>query len=328
MNSIPLVRMRYVDSFAQELNRLGAPVERLLNQVNLSEEMLAQRDDFIAVPQLWRLTALAAEHTGQFDIGFDAGLTPLQEHSQFGQNLVYAPTLHQAFDIFCKMAPGELTNAEFGLRRDADTVWFCGGPVYGSSAEQLQVGLYRIAMLIQLVRWAAGDDWQPDRIQLQADSLESIESDLLRGARLEFNCAEPAIAAPSALLGRKLMIAPSSSAFTPGTEANLSLSFRNSLKEFLRTHIRGHRFHIEQAARALDLPVRSLQRELAEHGLIYSELVEQTRVELASELLQTTHLKIGDIARIVGYSESTHFSRAFRRVTGNTPRHYRQHLQV
>ena len=80
------------------------------------------------------------------------------------------------------------------------------------------------------------------------------------------------------------MIAPSSSAFTPGTEANLSLSFRNSLKEFLRTHIRGHRFHIEQAARALDLPVRSLQRELQ-----VLDLGQQNR-KLGQTLALTTSL--------------------------------------
>ena len=325
MEQLPLVKMRYADSFAQELYRLGAPVERLLNRVNLSEEMLVARDDYIAVSQLWRLTALAADYCDQFDIGLQAGLTPLQEHSQFGQNLVYAPTLYQAFKTFCSMAPNELTNADFSFSRENDSAWFCGGPVYGSEPEQLQVGLYRLAMFIQLVRWAAGPDWRPRRIRLQVSSIGEIGSDLLRGASLEFNCREPAIEIPANLLGRELTIEPTANAYLAGTGENQSFNFRNSLKQFLRTHIRGHRFRIEQAASALDLSVRTLQRRLAEHGLVYSDLVEQTRVDLARELLLNTDLPISEIAFFAGYSESTHFSRAFKRVTGNSPREFRDY---
>jgi len=324
MNPIPLVRMRYADSFAQKLQRIGAPVERLLNGINLSEEMLGERDDFITVSQLWRLTALAADYSGNFDFGFEAGLTPLEEHSQFGQNLLYAPTLQQAFEMFCQMAPMELTNAEFSIRRERERVWFCGGPVQGTPAEQLQVGLYRLAMFVQLVRWAAGPDWRPQRVRLQVASSAGMESDLIRGAILEFNCREPAIEVPARLLARELLIEPPASARVAGSPEQLSLDFRNSLRQVLRTHIRGHRFRIDQTADALDLSVRTLQRRLAEHGLVYSELVEQTRIDLARRLLQDTDLPIGDIAREVGYGESTHFSRAFRRINGNSPRDFRR----
>ena len=65
MDAIPLVRVRYADSFAEQLNRLGAPTERLLNQVNLSEEALTFRDGFMPVSQLWRLTTLAAFRADQ-----------------------------------------------------------------------------------------------------------------------------------------------------------------------------------------------------------------------------------------------------------------------
>jgi AraC-like DNA-binding protein len=178
-------------------------------------------------------------------------------------------------------------------------------------------------MFVQLVRWAAGPDWRPQRVRLQVASSAGMESDLIRGAILEFNCREPAIEVPAHLLARELLIEPPASARVAGSPEQLSLDFRNSLRQVLRTHIRGHRFRIDQTADALDLSVRTLQRRLAEHGLVYSELVEQTRIDLARRLLQDTDLPIADIAREVGYGESTHFSRAFRRITGNSPRDFR-----
>ena len=323
MESIPLVRMRYADSLAQVLDVLGAPVESLLNHVSLSREMLASRDDFISTSQLWRLYALAADYTGEFDIGLKAGLTPLEEHSQVGQNLVYAPTLYQAFEMMVQMATAELTNAEFNFKREGNCAWFCGGPVYGSPDEQLQVGLYRIALFIQLVRWVAGPDWRPWQVRLQVASIDGCESDLIRGACLEFNCREPAIAVPPELLSRELLIEPPQSAYVPGNPENMSLDFRSNLKSLLRTQVRGRRLRINEIANALDLSVRTLQRRLAEHGLVFSELVEQTRVDLARELLRDPDIRIRDIASETGYAESSNFARAFRRVTGISPHEYR-----
>ena len=43
MSAIPLVRVRYADSFAQSRNRLGAPTERLLNRVNLTGQILRKQ---------------------------------------------------------------------------------------------------------------------------------------------------------------------------------------------------------------------------------------------------------------------------------------------
>ncbi|TXK93707.1 hypothetical protein BMR02_14840 [Methylococcaceae bacterium HT1] len=52
MNNIPLVRVRYAGSFAKELHKLGAPTERVLNTVGLSEEILDIPDGFMPVEQL------------------------------------------------------------------------------------------------------------------------------------------------------------------------------------------------------------------------------------------------------------------------------------
>jgi hypothetical protein len=157
MDAIPLVRVRYADSFAEQLKCLGAPTERLLNQVNLSEEALTSRDGFMPVSQWWRLTALAPPLHRHLGDGLRAGLTPLAEHSQFGHNLLFAPTLCQAMTMFCAMVPAELTNAQFRVERRGTLAWLRGGPVEGGAEEIRQVELYRIGMIVQVIRWATGD---------------------------------------------------------------------------------------------------------------------------------------------------------------------------
>jgi AraC-like DNA-binding protein len=42
-------------------------------------------------------------------------------------------------------------------------------------------------------------------------------------------------------------------------------------------------------------------------------------------MLQAPNMKVSYVAKQLGYSEPTHFSRAFRRIAGITPGMYRQH---
>ena len=330
MHAIPLVRVRYVGSFAWSLDRIGAPTERLLNSVGLSQEILAVPDGFMPVEQLWRFTALAARYTGTADIGLVSGLTPLAEHSEFGHRIMYRPTLYQAITQFCGTARSELTNAQFSLRRGSATSWFCGGPVEGTDSEIQQVELYRMGMMLQTIRATLGRDWQPRELRLQSLNENALlDTDLIRHANVEFGCEQMAIGFPSAALSLTLDIVRGSTASIrrdPGLARppDAKPELEDTLREIIRTHIRAQNCSIRRVADALDLSTRGLQRELARHGTSFSELLESTRIETARHLLEQSNARIIDIAMETGYTEATHFTRAFRRVTGLTPRQYRE----
>jgi AraC-like DNA-binding protein len=81
---------------------------------------------------------------------------------------------------------------------------------------------------------------------------------------------------------------------------------------------------IEGTAQNLDVGPRTLQRRLQREGASYRDLVEAARRERASALLIETSERVADIAVALGYSSPSHFVRAFRRWTGNTPNTFRQ----
>jgi AraC-like DNA-binding protein len=80
---------------------------------------------------------------------------------------------------------------------------------------------------------------------------------------------------------------------------------------------------IKQMANLAGVSVRTLQRRLAADGQTYARVVEQTRAQLAVELLRDTDCTPGEIAAELGYSEPNNFARAFKRWTGKTPEQYR-----
>jgi AraC-like DNA-binding protein len=59
-------------------------------------------------------------------------------------------------------------------------------------------------------------------------------------------------------------------------------------------------------------------------GIPFVEYVARVRVEKAKNLLLNPNLRISEIAFEVGFQSISQFNRAFRRITGTTPKQYRE----
>ncbi|MFS2317856.1 AraC family transcriptional regulator ligand-binding domain-containing protein [Maricaulis sp. D1M11] len=81
---------------------------------------------------------------------------------------------------------------------------------------------------------------------------------------------------------------------------------------------------IGEVAARLGMSARTLQRRLAQDGHVYQDLVETTRRRLAERLLRQTDYALAEIAFLTGYSEQSTFTRAFKRLSGQTPARYRR----
>ena len=79
-----------------------------------------------------------------------------------------------------------------------------------------------------------------------------------------------------------------------------------------------------RAAGALHVSERTLQRRLARHGLNWQQWLDRNREHLARQYLQDPGLGLSDIALLLGYSEQSAFTRAFRRWLGVSPGRYRR----
>ena len=79
----------------------------------------------------------------------------------------------------------------------------------------------------------------------------------------------------------------------------------------------------DNLARDLNMSRRSLQRRLAEAEATYQSLVDETRRDMALRYLEDPGKSATDIAFLLGYSQQSAFTRAFRRWTGKSPSAYR-----
>lgn len=73
-------------------------------------------------------------------------------------------------------------------------------------------------------------------------------------------------------------------------------------------------------ARTLAMSPRNLQRLLAAEGTSFKEILNAARLSLARSYIAEGRLPLTEIAFVLGFADSSAFSRAFKRWTGRSPR--------
>lgn len=75
----------------------------------------------------------------------------------------------------------------------------------------------------------------------------------------------------------------------------------------------------DHVARQLHTSERTLRRRLQDEGTSYQEILQQVRIELACHYLAKEKRDIVDVALILGFSDQSAFTKAFRTWVGQTP---------
>lgn len=90
----------------------------------------------------------------------------------------------------------------------------------------------------------------------------------------------------------------------------------------------GEILKVKQVAHLMNMSERSLQRYLATENTSFSVLVDLTRKQQAQDLLENSAISIEAVALSLGYADTSHFTRAFKRWMGVTPKYYQTQLKL
>lgn len=95
-------------------------------------------------------------------------------------------------------------------------------------------------------------------------------------------------------------------------------------REQLLPMIRAGSARIDQLAAKNGISARTLQRRLARAGTQFQVLLDETRHHMACMMLADPRMGIVDVAQLMGYTEQSSFTRAFRQWSGQTPGQWRE----
>ncbi len=103
-------------------------------------------------------------------------------------------------------------------------------------------------------------------------------------------------------------------------------TFLSALQKLIVNALQEGESSAEQIAGKMQLPERTLYRRLQERNLSYKGLLNEVRFQLAQQYLADPRLSLSGTALMLGYSEQSSFTRAFKSWCGQTPLHYRKAL--
>lgn len=80
---------------------------------------------------------------------------------------------------------------------------------------------------------------------------------------------------------------------------------------------------LEFISQAMGTHPRTLQRQLAEQGVTFKQLLNRVRQGLAQEYLINSSISVAELSSFLGYRNPSAFSRAFKRESGLSPDHWK-----
>ena len=95
----------------------------------------------------------------------------------------------------------------------------------------------------------------------------------------------------------------------------------------LRTALLTNRATVGAVAQLYSMHSRTLNRRLREFGTTFQQLVDETRHEMARQMLRDSGLTLSEIAAVLDYADASAFIRAFARWSGVTPGRWRANEQ-
>ena len=98
------------------------------------------------------------------------------------------------------------------------------------------------------------------------------------------------------------------------------------LRRELRQTVGSRRCTLEGVCQSWGTHPRGLQRRLRERGTSFRDLLCDVRQELAEEYLRNSSIAVLELADLLGYRNSSAFSRAFKQRTGVAPDNWRGNL--
>jgi len=181
-------------------------------------------------------------------------------------------------------------------------------------------------------RYLVGDAMTPRRFNFQHACPEYVSSyESVFKASLNFDQEESAIVFDRSLLDTKikhrnpyLMNVMTSYAEKLLQNIQPSSEVQKSVRVFIRKHLSdAPEMDVKRAAKALNMSRHTLYRKLKKEDVSFQSLVEQVRREEAEVHLKDNKISISELAYLLGFSELSAFSRAFKRWTGESPAQYR-----
>jgi AraC-like DNA-binding protein len=312
------------------LRDLGLDPREVLLEGGFEPTLFDNPDNVISFAARGRLVAYCAtaakcDHFGLL-VGAKSGLNSL---GMVGLLMKYCPDVGTALNNLVRFFHLHAHGVALSLEVQGKTAILAYKIQHWNALGNNHVTDGALAVMFNLMRELCGRQWRPTEFRSTHKEPENIRPfRQFFGASPCFNAEQNALTFPRSWLTHSL----------PGADHEVHQlvkkqvdalatkhadNFPEQVRAILQTALLSGHSNADQVASLFSIHARTLHRRLKLYGISFQELTDETRFEMAKQMLSDSNHAVSDIAAILHYADARSFIRAFRRWSGGTPARWR-----
>ncbi|WP_162918654.1 AraC family transcriptional regulator [Taklimakanibacter deserti] len=325
-----LVRALWARMVVDKLKQAGADLEAALAEAGLELRMLNKADAWIPFTDHARLLEIAARELSDdcFGLNFSATID-IRDAGLLAYLGIASRTVEEAMHNLARYLRVFSEAYQISLKVAGETGTLTIIPLHSSYGQSRQAVEFSYGVVIHAYRQLAGIRLAPLSVQFVHNRRSHLDQFAKQfGCPVKFNRNQGHI-----VFSRKTLAMPIRS-----SDDRLLAVLRDHADDLLRKRPPQREEFLDQIERRLaellprgqariktiatelGMSERTLVRRLAEINMPFTTIVERLRQDLASRYLAEEELSFTQIAFLLGYSNPSAFSVAYKRWTGRSPR--------
>ncbi|AMX03327.1 AraC family transcriptional regulator [Microbulbifer thermotolerans] len=331
-----LIQTTSLMGFYDLVNQLNGDADTLLRRFDIEPDKVKALEGVLP----YRSTVRLIENTARLLSCADFGLRlarrqDLRALGSLGTEALNASTVGEALETISHNLYQYTGGFQISFDRDDRTGHGCllfdtnnGCPLPPQSAEWIMGLTQRAMTMLSNARSAPVAVWRSCDVPLHNSYHDFFTAPVI------FSRLRDALILSAEQLDRKVVPgvkpgcpgAPRPGDATEATPQQETMDLKHQVEQLIYHLLPVQRCNLQEVANQLGLHKRTLQRRLAEHDIIFEELLDDIRRAHAETYLAEPNIPMIQIAAQLGYREQSSFNRACRRWYGITPLKRRRQL--
>lgn len=333
---LPTIHPGYARLLVAHLRNLGVDPEDLFRGNSLSWPSLLESQSFISFEQFRRLLeqaqSLSADGDNSLPLELSiSSISQASSHGPLGYGALAAPTLRDTFELVRKMIATRIAIIRIESEQEQGSTIFRVIEKLDLDSLRLFVSIVLLSSFVDVIAKTTGNSHAKISVRLPIAELPQPQAykEKFPDVRFELGSDDLELIIPAEILDQRCLTVDEFAYRNALRECEQLLqqeaaggAFSRRVKTYL---IRcGGEFPLqEQAAEHFYMSVRTFIRRLKQEESSYQLVLDDVRKELVVWYLSSDELSIEQIANMVGYADTSNFSRVFRRWFGQTPTEFR-----
>nr|WP_244212241.1 helix-turn-helix transcriptional regulator [Vibrio splendidus] len=324
--AMTVVDKKEVELFAELFKHIDGEIYTLLRSAQIPNDILTSNDHYDYLPEttIKNVVKIMGESASREEFSLFMWSFCKQTYvPRFVAKLSQQGSLKIALDQFGEQLKLVSNGANVYTKQSGGKWWLVREKPFTNAPWFKFAELFSVIFINELLSVLTQGRWKPSEVGIQNGDLECFQS-LPQMGSAQYYTHRPVTAFE---IPAEIMLSPivlSKRGHTPEFTTPLPSSFLSAFKLVIKPYLTMGKLPISLASEILNIHVRTIQRRLESEGVIYKTLIEDMVLEQVLELLTESDLSITQVGTKMGYADSSHFTRAFKRQMNMTPRQYRK----